>query len=100
MLVPGTYRLDYQSTPVVFDIPSRAQLMFRALRSATPDLALGPPRRGDLAIILESASQDAWLGLDVKWGGEWDRGSGGGDAAAALEQLFDWVVESMWRGSR
>ena len=99
VLAPGTYRLDLGDTPLVFDIPPGAQLTFRGVTLSTPDTALGPPKGGDVGIILRNANPTALIGLDVKWLGEWSRGYEGNQPNAALDEIFDRIIESMWRGS-
>ncbi len=99
VLAPGTYRLDLGDTPLVFDIPPGAQLTFRGVTLSTPDTALGPPKGGDVGIILRNAAPTALIGLDVKWLGEWSRRYEGNQPNAALDEIFDRIIESMWRGS-
>ena len=103
-LTAGTYQVIWEagagdSPPLVFDVPPGLELVVDGwvLQGPTADactrwLALG----GSIGVLLREANGEAFIGLDVYAGDEWNRTNPDPEHDARLWPFFDRVVESAW----
>ena len=94
-LAPGTYRVEWGDLPrIVFDVPAGVgnDLVFWGIVSGSPT-----------SVAFRNPDQTAAIGLGVQFGGElWRRFASNfpaGTERDRMNEIFDRVVESMWRVS-